>query len=119
VPRELPEWIGATDDSPIPPRVKLRVFEHHQGVCHISGRKIRVGETWDAEHIVAIINGGENRENNLAPALRSKHHEKTALDLAEKSTTYRKRRKHLGIKGRKRTIPGRKFDGTPIPSRWK
>lgn len=116
--RSLPEWIGATPDTAIPDRVKLRVFDAHDGICHIAKRKIRPGEPWDAEHVIAIINGGENRESNLAPALRDKHKIKTAADLAEKSAMYGKRKRHLGIKGMKRTIPGRKFDGTPIPSRW-
>ena len=60
--RSVPEWIGATDDSAIPPRVRLRVFEAHGGVCHLSGRKIRAGEEWDCDHVKALINGGENRD---------------------------------------------------------
>lgn len=98
--RTVDEWIGATDDTPVPPRVKLRVFERAQGICHIAKRKIRPGEPWDAEHVIAIINGGENRESNLAPALRAKHPEKTARDMAEKSRNYRKRKSNLGIKKR-------------------
>lgn len=98
--RTVDEWIGATDDTPVPPRVKLRVFERAQGICHIAKRKIRPGEPWDAEHVTAIINGGENRESNLAPALRAKHPEKTARDMAEKSRNYRKRKSNLGIKKR-------------------
>ena len=97
--RELPEWIGKTDDTPIPARVKLRVFEAHGGVCHLSGRKIRAGDPWDCDHVQALINGGQNRETNLAPALRDKHREKTAEDVAQKAETYRKRSKHLGLKG--------------------
>ena len=116
--RAVPEWIVKTDDSPIPPRVRLRVFQAHDGICHIAKRKIRPGEPWDAEHVIAIINGGENRESNLAPALREKHPEKTARDIAEKSKTYRKRKSNLGIKKRRRTIPGRRFNGDPIPARW-
>ena len=54
----------------------------------------------------------------MVPALRDKHPEKTARDVAEKSMVYRKRKKHLGLRGRRKTIAGRKFDGTPIPSRW-
>ena len=118
MPRSLPEWIGATPDTPVPDRVKLRVFDAHRGICHIAKRQIRPGEPWDTEHVIAIINDGENRESNLAPALRDKHPIKTAADLAEKAITYRKRKKHLGLRGRRKTIPGRKFDGTPIPSRW-
>lgn len=98
--RAVDEWIGATDDTPVPPRVKLRVFERAQGICHIAKRKIRPGEPWDAEHVIALINGGENRESNLAPALRAKHPEKTARDMAEKSRNYRKRKSNLGIKKR-------------------
>jgi len=96
--RSVPEWCGASPDTPIPPRVKLRVFDAHGGVCHISGRKIRAGEPWDCDHVQALTNGGENRESNLAPALRDKHREKTARDVAEKKITRRQRTKHLGIK---------------------
>ena len=117
--RSIPEWIAKSDDEPIPPRVKLRIFERAKGICHISGRRIRPGEPWDCEHIVALCNGGKNIESNLAPALRSPHLEKTAADVAEKSMIYRKRLKHTGIKKRGRTIAGRKFDGTPIPSRYR
>jgi len=111
--RSVPEWIGKTDDTAIPPRVKLRVFEAHGGVCHLSGRKIRAGEPWDCDHVKALINGGENRETNLAPALRDKHREKTAEDVAEKSAISRKREKHLGIAPKKRPWPSRGFDGKP------
>jgi 5-methylcytosine-specific restriction endonuclease McrA len=119
MPRTVPEWIGKTPDSVPPPHVRMRIFDRHHGICHISKRKIRPGEPWDCDHIVAIINGGENRERNMAPVLRGKpHNEKTAADVAEKSRVYRKRAKAFGCRPRRRTIPGRKFDGTPVPSRW-
>jgi len=96
--RATKEWIGKTHDSKIPPRVKLRVFEAHGGICHLSGRKIAAGEPWDCDHVVALINGGEHREKNLAPALRDKHREKTAADVKEKATVARKAKANLGIK---------------------
>ena len=95
--RSVPEWIGATDDTPVPLRVKLRVFERFDGICHHSGRKIQLGDAWDCDHVLAIINGGQNRESNLAPALRDKHREKTAGDVDTKSKTARMRAKHLGL----------------------
>ncbi len=110
--RAVEEWIGKTDDTPVPDRVKLRVFQAHGGICHIANRKIMPGEPWDAEHVKAIINGGENRENNLAPALRDKHPIKTARDMAEKARTYRKRKSNLGIKKRSSFACSRQ-------SRWK
>jgi 5-methylcytosine-specific restriction protein A len=96
--RALPEWVGKTPDTPVPPRVKIRIFAKYDGVCYLSGRKIGPADQWDAEHIIAIINGGENRERNLAPALVEPHREKTARDVAEKSKVARIRARHLGLK---------------------
>ena len=110
--RTVPEWIGATDDTPVPPRVKARVFLAHDGICHISGRKIRPGEAWECDHVKALINGGGNRESNLAPALLEAHREKTAEDVAIKSKVARVRAKHLG------TWPkGPKIRSRPFPKR--
>lgn len=108
--RSVPEWIAKHDDEKIPPRVRLRVFERHNGVCHISGRKIMPGEPWDCDHIVALINGGQHRESNLAPALRDKHREKTAEDVRQKAITAEKRMMNLGIKPKRRHIQSRGFD---------
>lgn len=95
--REPDEWVGKTPDAKIPDRVKLRVFERHRGVCHISRRKIRAGEAWDCDHVVALCNGGEHKESNLAPALRDKHREKTAADVAERAKIDRIRKRALGL----------------------
>ena len=103
--REVPEWIGKTDNTPAPPRVRLRVFEKYKGTCYLSGIKIMPGDKWELEHIVAIINGGENRESNMAPALAKPHKVKTAADMAQKSKDYRVRAKHAGIKKPSR-VPG-------------
>ena len=95
--RSVPEWRGKTPDTPAPPRVRLRIFEAHDGRCHLSGRKIMPGDEWDLEHKQALANGGENRESNLAPALRTEHRVKTAEDVAQKAKDDRVKKKHLGI----------------------
>lgn len=102
--RSVPEWIGKTPDSKIPPRVRMRVFERFNGVCYLSGRKIAAGEIWDCDHIRALVNGGEHRESNLAPALQDKHRAKTADDVREKSVVSRKALAHRGIR-RRSTFP--------------
>lgn len=117
--RSTPEWIGATDDTPIPRRVRARLFLLANGNCANCRRKLRPGDAWQADHETALVNGGENRESNLQVLCEWCHKPKTVFDIAEKSRVYRKRAKHLGIKPRGRTIPGRRFDGTPIPSRWR
>lgn len=96
--RSVEEWRGKTDDAKIPNRVRLRIFERCGGWCHISGRRIMAGELWELDHVVALVNGGHHCESNLTPALRDKHREKTAEDVAEKSVTRRKRAKYIGIK---------------------
>jgi 5-methylcytosine-specific restriction endonuclease McrA len=110
--RSVPEWIGATPDTPAPPRVRLRVFERAEGKCHRCGRKIAAGEKWTLEHLVALINGGANAESNLSVTCGWCLPAKNAEDVAAKSRTYRKRSKHLGIKAKHRLIPGSR--GTPF-----
>lgn len=114
--RAVPEWIGKTPDTKVPPRVRLRIFERDGGRCHISGRKIAAGEPWELEHKVALCNGGEHRETNLAPALRDKHREKTAADVAEKAAIYRKASKHAGIRPPPQ-IQSRGFSPRPAQAR--
>lgn len=113
--RATKEWIGATPDSPVPPRVRLRIFERHNGICHVSGRKIMPGDVWDLDHIVALCNGGENRESNLALALVEPHKHKTRRDRAAKKKDDRVRKRHYGIRNPKQPFRGwRRFDGSPV-----
>lgn len=123
--RSVPEWIGKTDDAAIPPRVRLRVFDKDNGCCQCCGWKIAAGEKWQTDHTIAIVNGGENRESNLRTLLDGHHKNKTGADMKEKSKTYDKRTRHLGIKRRTgRGMPGSRdsnlkkcFDGTVIDRR--
>lgn len=111
--RSVKEWIGATPDTAIPPRVRLRVFETAGGRCAECGRKIMPGERWDCDHIVALANGGENRERNLRVLCCNCHKVKTAEDMAEKKIIRRKREKFLGIhpKRKSRPMPGSRASG--------
>jgi 5-methylcytosine-specific restriction endonuclease McrA len=109
--RSTPDWIGKTDDAAIPARVRVRVFERDGGICHLSGRRIRAGDLWDVDHIVALVNGGKHCESNLAPALRDKHREKTKADMALKSKNYQVRAKHLGLAPKGRPMPGSRASG--------
>ncbi len=96
--RSVPEWIGRDDDDPVPPRVRLRVWEAKGGRCHRCTRKIMVGETWTCEHVKAVINhNGMNRESNLDLTCCNCLKPKKDEDLAIKSKTYAMRTKHLGI----------------------
>lgn len=102
VGRSVEEWIGSSPDAAVPPRVRLRVFERHNGQCYLTGRKIRPGDKWELEHVHALTLGGEHKESNLAPALKEPHKAKTKLDRELKAKLDRIRKKHVGIKSKSR-----------------
>ena len=117
--RTNPEWVGDHDNQRIPLRVRLRIFERGQGRCAKCTRILVPGK-WAADHIVALANGGQHRETNMQALCDFPcHSDKTKSDVHQKSIDYGRRLNNAGIHARKRTIPGRKFNGTPIPARWK
>ena len=88
------------------------MFRRRLGICHICKLQI-VGKRWVCDHIVALINGGENRENTLWPI-----HEacdkrvKTPQDVAIKAKNDAVAMRHIGIKKRKgRPMPGSRDSG--------
>lgn len=119
MPRTPPEWIGRTDDTPVPSRVRLRVLNHYGRVCDATnrgcGRPIHPGDAWSCDHIQALILDGENRESNLHPLCAWCHPPKTAAECAEKSDNYKRALRHAGIKTRP---AGRPLPGT-VASGWK
>lgn len=97
--RTVPEWIGATPDTPLPDRVKLRIWGRDNGRCKICTRKCGVGGEPSAfDHIVALVNGGQNRESNYQLLCVPCHAVKTRGDVAEKSHVYRRRKSNAGIR---------------------
>ena len=94
--RSVSEWIGKSDDHRAPGSVRDRIMAREGNLCHLCGCEID-GKKWDLDHVVALINGGENKESNLKPAHRKCHIAKTAQDVAEKAKIAAVRKKHLGI----------------------
>ncbi|WP_457299140.1 HNH endonuclease [Phyllobacterium sp. P5_D12] len=107
--RTVAEWIGKTDNTKAPPRVRQRIYDRDKGSCHLCKTKIKIGETWEADHVIALINGGSNTEGNLAPAHSHCHLKKTALDVKEKSKVAKVRTKHTGVKRPKGDIRSQGF----------
>ena len=99
--RAVTYWVAIRDNAPIPPRVRLRVFDRFDGRCQCGcNRKMLAGEAWDCVDTVALINGGTHSEGNLQPLLTAHHRVKTKADVAIKSKTARVRAKHLGLRKR-------------------
>ncbi|QKV17818.1 HNH endonuclease [Oricola thermophila] len=107
--RAVKEWTGKTPDTKAPPRVRQRVFDRHEGVCHICKLPIKPGETWHLDHVIALIEGGENKESNLAPAHAHCNLAKAAQESARKSKVNRTRQKHIGAVKPKGRIQSRGF----------
>lgn len=99
--RAVPEWIGKTPDSAIPPRVRVRVFERDGGRCRSCQRKLAPGDKWQPDHQVALINSGENRESNLRVLCDWCHKQKTRADVAQKARSYKRRKRHYGVRAKK------------------
>lgn len=99
---------------------RAELFLQHGGVCHLCDGKILAerGEAWEVEHVEAREISGRDDWDNLRPAHVACHKVKSAADKAVIAKCNRARNKHLGIKPRRRTIAGRKFNGTPIPARY-
>lgn len=122
--RPVPLWESSNPNAMPPPRVKARIVTRQDGVCACGcGVKLGVcGEAIEFDHIVAVVNGGANREDNIQALREPCHKVKTRADVAEKSTVARKRAKHLGLKAPTRNpLPGGRFsklkkriDGTVV-----
>lgn len=110
MPRSVPEWIGKTDDSMPPPRVRQRIFEKACGKCHICGLDIKTAESWHADHVIALIEGGENRESNLKPAHGHCNLAKANGEKTRKAKVQRTKEKHTGARKPKSQIQSRGFE---------
>ena len=93
---------------------KLEIFKSHNGVCHICGGKIGATrtESWEVEHIIPLWQGGEDEEQNMAPAHTVCHKPKSNKEATERAKSNRIHAKHFGYKAKKsRPIPGSKASG--------
>lgn len=117
--RTVVEWVGKTDDTKAPPRICQRVFDRANGICHFCGQPIqKPHQAHETDHIKALINGGENRESNLAPIHKSPCHKiKTGIDVAAKKKTAAMRQKHIGVAAKKRQIQSPGFPPSPKSQR--
>jgi 5-methylcytosine-specific restriction endonuclease McrA len=112
--RSVPEWIGKTDDTPVPPRVKERVAHKFNDCCQQCARRIGGKLRAEYDHVIPLCLGGENRESNLALVCNECHLGKTRLDVKLKAKVARVRKRHLGIKKLRTIRAWRRFDGTPV-----
>lgn len=111
------EDVGTTKRKNMTPRLRLKIWEAHKGICVLCHDKIDgVRERWIVEHITPLALGGEDTEANMGPA-----HDACAIkktfgrtgDIAKAAKAKRVKSKHLGIKKSRNSLPGGK------ESKWK
>jgi 5-methylcytosine-specific restriction endonuclease McrA len=112
--RKVPEWIGKTDDTPLPKSAFLRLWRKQEGLCGHCGRKLLPGH-WTREHIKPIWEGGENRESNIELWCTSPcSSAKTASEVAPRAKTDRQLARSMKYEApSKKPFPGGKG------SKWK
>lgn len=106
VVRSTPEWIGKTDDTPIPQRVQDRVCAKSNDACVTCSRRVGGKLKPEIDHTIPLILGGKNRESNLQLLCNECHGLKTKRDVKIKAKVARVRQKDLGI---------RKTSSNPMP----
>lgn len=102
MPRMSNWWESANHNASIPARVRLRVFERAMGRCATCERKLSSGDKWDIDHAIALANGGRHHEQNLQLLCDWCHKDKTRADVALKSASYKRRKRHYGVRSNKR-----------------
>jgi 5-methylcytosine-specific restriction endonuclease McrA len=115
--RIVGEWVGKSPNAKVPRLVSLRRWQAADGCCQGCGRKIRPGERWDLDHIIALCNGGEHREANLQVLgidICGCHKTKTKDDARLYTHIKRTSYNFVGIHKQRRITGWRKFDGTPV-----
>lgn len=116
--RAVDEWIGRTDDSPVPARVKLRILDKYDNTCALSGIAFRPGDKIEFDHITPLWLGGENRESNLQPVLEKAHKGKTSTEAKVRKKVNNIRKKHNGLKPKSKAWGNSKYkkklDGTVV-----
>lgn len=91
---------------------RVRLFQLNDGRCHICSEKIKIGEAYDLEHIVPWELTRDDSDDNVKPAHKACHKQKTAEDVRGIRKADRIKAKHISAV-EKKPFPGGKG------SKWK
>lgn len=85
--RSVPEWIGRRPESMPGQLVLLRLYAKQNGLCACGCGRVMSFErdVIDCDHIVPLIDGGENIESNLQLMLQEHHRTKTSGEATARS----------------------------------
>ena len=95
---------------------RVRIFQHNDGICHMCGGRIGVGDAWDVSHEIPLELGGADDDTNMRPAHRACHRAHTAaVDIPDIARAKRREAKHLGaVKKRPWSKYRRRMNGETV-----
>lgn len=99
---------------PISKAKRARIFLAHEGVCWLCKEKIGADEPYDIDHQVSRELGGSDEDDNLAPAHKDCHREKSKADVKAIAKSNRIRRANGPVELRKK----RKAIPSPANHKW-
>lgn len=71
-----------------------RIFADHDGKCHECKRKLRPGDDYEIDHVIALATGGSDDDSNLAPICSGCHIIKTKGDVGTAAKIKRQAIRH-------------------------
>lgn len=71
-----------------------RIFAARDGKCHSCGKKLRPGDSYEIDHVIALATGGTDDDDNLAPICTGCHLLKTKGDISTAAKIKRQAVKH-------------------------
>lgn len=94
---------------------KQRIFDAHQGICHICGDPVEFSAA-EFDHVIPLALNGCDEDADIAPAHKACHADKTKGDVRIIAKAKRVHKKHNNlITRRKAIIPGSKASGWKKP----
>lgn len=118
----MTDLVAPTKRRPMTKARRVRLFLEADGVCCLCEQRIRDGEAWTIEHLIALSLGGKDTDENCRPAHERCRRVKDKQDAAAKAK--RDRIVDAGYRGegkKKSRFPGSKasrfkkrMDGTVI-----
>lgn len=95
--RAVPEWIGRNDNAMPGKNVRDRISLQTGDACAECQKPFGPTNRPHCDHILALADGGENRERNMQMLCTECHLRKTSKEATARAKTRSIRAKHLGL----------------------
>jgi 5-methylcytosine-specific restriction enzyme A len=113
MPRDVREWIGRTDDAMPGKLVKDRLARAQGDCCAICRAAFGPKRRAHCDHIVALIDGGENRSSNLQMICADCHKAKTSSEATARAKSRDIRAAHIMAPDSRSRLSGPGFRPSP------